>query len=289
MFDCKFSERATLKDKCFIALQYVLPQHLLSRVVGLLASNETPWLKNFLIEKFIRRFNVNMNEAKQKDYRQYHSFNHFFTRELAEGERPICDDGIACPADGQVSQIGRIEHGRIFQAKDQSFSAEELLGGDDDLAELFDDGFFATVYLSPRDYHRVHMPVKGKLLRTLYIPGDLFSVNATTADNVPRLFARNERLVAIFDTEYGEMAVVLVGAMIVAGIETVWAGQVAPRLRKIEVQDFVRAPESVTLDKGEEMGRFKLGSTAIILFRKKAKLQWQAAAGDAVKMGQALA
>jgi phosphatidylserine decarboxylase len=285
----KFSDNATWKNKLFIALQYVVPQHLLSRVVGLLAENETPWLKNFLIEKFIRQFGVNMNEAAQPDYKLYHNFNSFFTRELAAGMRSICAEGIACPADGQISQLGNIEYGRIFQAKGQSYTALELLGGDAELAQQFDDGLFATIYLSPRDYHRVHMPVAGKLLRSIYVPGDLFSVNTTTAENVPRLFSRNERLVAIFETQYGEMAVVLVGAMIVAGIETVWAGQVAPRQRKIDVQDFVAPLNQVTLDKGAEMGRFKLGSTAVVLFRKDSGLQWQAAAGDAVRMGQQLA
>lgn len=285
----QFADNATWKDKLFIALQYVLPQHLLSRAVGMLAENETPWLKNFLIEKFIRHFGVNMNEAAQPDYKLYHNFNSFFTRPLAEGARPISAGGVACPADGQVSQLGKIEYGRIFQAKGQSYSALELLGGDTELAAKFDDGLFATIYLSPRDYHRVHMPAAGKLLRTVYVPGDLYSVNTTTAENVPRLFARNERLVAIFATEYGEMAVVLVGALIVAGIETVWSGQVAPRQRKIEMQDFVTLPDPVQLDKGAEMGRFKLGSTAIVLFRKDCGLQWQAEAGDAVRMGQLLA
>lgn len=285
----QFSEDATWKDKVFVVMQYLLPQHWLSRLVGFLAENKTPWLKNFLIEQFIRRFGVNMNEAAESDYKRYRHFNNFFTRALAEGVRPICDDDVCCPADGQVSQAGVIEHGRIFQAKGHSFTTQELLGGDEQLAALFDGGLFATVYLSPRDYHRVHMPVAGRLLRSIYIPGDLFSVNTTTAENVPNLFARNERLVAIFDTEYGEMAVVLVGAMIVAGIETVWGGQEAPRLRKIETQDFVNAPAPVHLNKGEEMGRFKLGSTAIVLFRKSSNLEWEVKAGDAVKMGQEFA
>ena len=284
-----FSDTATWKDKLFIALQYALPQHLLSRLVGLLAENETPWLKNFLIEKFIRQFGVNMNEAAQPDFKLYHSFNSFFTRELAADARSICVDGVACPADGQISQLGNIEYGRIFQAKGQSYSTLELLGGDEELAQKFDDGLFATIYLSPRDYHRVHMPTAGKLLRSIYVPGDLFSVNGTTAENVPRLFSRNERLIAVFETQYGEMAVVLVGAMIVAGIETVWAGQVAPRLRKIDVQDYTAPLASVALEKGAEMGRFKLGSTAVVLFRKDSGMEWQAASGDAVKMGQLLA
>jgi phosphatidylserine decarboxylase len=285
----QFSEDASFSNKVFVVLQYLLPQHLLSRAVGWLAENETPWLKNFLIEKFIRRFGVNMNEAAESDYKRYQNFNHFFTRALASGVRPICTEGVCCPADGQVSQAGDIKHGRIFQAKGHSFSTAELLGGDEQLAALFDEGLFATVYLSPRDYHRVHMPVAGRLLRSMYIPGDLFSVNTTTAENVPNLFARNERLVAVFETEVGEMVVVLVGAMIVAGIETVWSGQVAPRVRKIEVQDFVNAPEPVYLKKGDEMGRFKLGSTAIVLFRKSSNLKWGIEAGEAVKMGQEFA
>ena len=193
------------------------------------------------------------------------------------------------PSGWSGEPAGSIEHGRIFQAKGQSYSALELLGGDAELAKKFDEGLFATIYLSPRDYHRVHMPAAGKLLRSIYVPGDLFSVNAATAENVPRLFSRNERLVAIFDTQYGEMAIVLVGAMIVAGIETVWAGQVAPRQRKIEAQDFVNGPEAVQLDKGAEMGRFKLGSTAVVLFRKDSGLQWQMQVGQKVRMGELLA
>ena len=284
-----FAENTTPMQKLFIGLQYLLPQHLLSRVVGWLAECDFPWLKNVLIEQFIRQFKVNMNEAAQPDYKQYPTFNSFFTRPLAEGLRPISSDAIACPADGAVSQAGNIEDGRIFQAKGQTYTTLELLGGDAELAAQFNDGLFATIYLSPKDYHRVHMPTDGKLLRSSYIPGDLFSVNAVTAENVPRVFSRNERLVCIFDTPHGEMALVLVGAMIVAGIETVWAGQVAPRQRKIDVQDFVAPLNPVTLDKGAEMGRFKLGSTAVLLFRKDSGLQWQAAAGDAVQMGSLLA
>ncbi|HQQ63396.1 MAG TPA: archaetidylserine decarboxylase [Pseudomonadales bacterium] len=285
----KFSDNATSVEKIFVILQYLVPQHLLSRLVGWFADNEIPWLKNFLIEKFIRQFRVNMNEAAQPDYRLYKSFNAFFTRPLHEGVRPVCEEGVACPADGQVSQLGIIESGRIFQAKGQSYSVAELLGGDYELADKFRDGMFSTIYLSPRDYHRVHMPVAGKLLYTVYVPGDLFSVNKVTAENVPRLFARNERLVAVFATEYGEMAVVLVGAMIVAGIETVWGGQVAPYQKRIQSQDFSQPQAVVVLDKGAELGRFKLGSTAIVLFRKNSGLQWRTIAGQSVRMGQLLA
>ena len=276
-------------QKLFIAVQYLLPQHLLSRWIGRLAASEIPWLKNTFIRWFVRRYNVDMNEAVHTDPTAYPSFNAFFTRALRDGARAIDPgaDAVACPADGAVSQAGRIEGGRILQAKGQWYSALELLGGDAELTAAFDDGAFATIYLSPRDYHRVHMPVAGKLRRTLYLPGDLFSVNQTTADNVPRLFARNERLVCVFDTDCGPLAVILVGAMIVAAIETVWAGQIAPAaLRQIR-NDLPGTP--VELDKGAEMGRFKLGSTVVLLFGKNA-VTWDDAltAGAAVRMGQSI-
>ncbi|MCB1848838.1 MAG: phosphatidylserine decarboxylase, partial [Halieaceae bacterium] len=231
-------------DKIFIFLQHILPQHLLSRWVGWLARLEHPvWLKNWLVHVFIRHFGVNMAEAADPDPTRYPSFNAFFTRPLREGARPLAQADILCPADGAISQLGAIEGGRIFQAKGQSFSAWELLGGDTERAPLFDGGRFATIYLSPRDYHRVHMPLAGRLTASRYIPGDLYSVNQVTAANVPRLFARNERLVCHFDTEVGPMAMVLVGAMIVAGIETVWAGQVAPPPREPVEVDYLSLPE----------------------------------------------
>lgn len=284
-----FADNATPMNRLFIGLQYLLPQHLLSRTVGWLAECEITLVKNFLIEHFIRHFKVNMNEAAQPDYKLYNNFNSFFTRPLVDGLRPIADDAVVCPADGAVSQAGIIESGRIFQAKGQTYTTAELLGGDTDLAAQFEDGLFATIYLSPRDYHRVHMPTAGKLLRSSYIPGDLFSVNNVTADNVPRVFSRNERLVCIFDTPHGDMALILVGALIVAGIETVWSGQVAPRLRTIETTDYTQPPAAVELAKGAEMGRFKLGSTAIVLLPKKSGLQWTISAGEAVRMGEGIA
>lgn len=255
-------------SKLFIASQYLLPHHLLSRAVGKLAASETPWIKNTFIKAFASRYNIDMSLAVNPDLESYPSFNAFFTRALRDGVRPIdtSSDAIVCPADGAVSQAGRIEHGRILQAKGQWYSALELVGGDETLAAQFDDGAFATIYLSPRDYHRVHMPIAGKLRRTIYVPGDLFSVNQTTADNVPRLFARNERLVCIFDTACGPVAVILVGAMIVAAIETVWSGLVAPTAQRKLIDE---APaKTVELDKGAEMGRFKLGSTVVLLFGK---------------------
>lgn len=253
-------------QKLFIASQYLLPHHLLSRTVGKLAASETPWIKNAFIKGFAHRYNIDMSEALDPDLSRYSSFNAFFTRALRDGARPIdtSADSIVSPADGAISQVGRIERGRILQAKGQWYSTLELVGGDEMLAAQFEDGAFATIYLSPRDYHRVHMPIAGKLRRTIYVPGDLFSVNQATAENVPRLFARNERLVCIFDTACGPVAVILVGAMIVAAIETVWSGLVAPTTHRQLRDEISRVP--VEIDKGAEMGRFKLGSTVVLLF-----------------------
>jgi phosphatidylserine decarboxylase len=272
----------------FIAGQYLLPQHLLSRWIGRIAESETPWVKNTFINWFVRRYNVDMSEAENADPLSYRNFNAFFTRALRADARPLATiaNSIVCPADGSVSQAGRIESGRILQAKGQWYSALELIGGDETVAAAFNEGHFATIYLSPRDYHRVHMPVGGKLERMIYVPGDLFSVNQTTADNVPRLFARNERLVCIFSTDCGPVAVILVGAMIVAAIETVWAGQIAPAIAHDKVRNEA-ASAPVQLDKGAEMGRFKLGSTVVLLFGKDA-VTWSEAltAGNTVRMGQ---
>lgn len=251
----------------FIIVQYLLPQHLLSRLAGWLAECRTPWLKNLLIDAFIRRYKVDMSQAEQPDARCYENFNAFFTRPLKPDARPLDPDpgSILCPADGAISEIGRIEAGRILQAKGQHYSLTELVG-DTQLAEAFQGGSFATIYLSPRDYHRVHMPIAGTLTDMLYVPGKLFSVNQTTADNVPALFARNERAVCLFETEAGPMAVILVGAMIVAGIETVWDGQVAPPPRRLTHRRYNQPQQPIQLARGEEMGRFKLGSTVVLLF-----------------------
>ena len=259
----------------FIILQYILPQHLLSRLVGKLAETQIPWLKDLLISRFIAQYNVDMNEAADPDYRNYQNFNAFFTRALKDGARPIATGAqdIACPADGAISQLGQIIDGRIFQAKGQDYSLLQLLGGDREAAALFSGGSFATVYLSPRDYHRVHMPLAGTLQSMTYIPGALFSVNTTTAENVQVLFARNERAVCLFETEAGPMAVILVGALIVAGIETVWDGQIAPPPSGIKTTDYRKGAREIYLEKGAEMGRFKLGSTAIVLFGKD-QVQW---------------
>ena len=275
-------------DTLFIFFQHIVPQHWLSRLTGWLADVRNPvWLKNFVIEQFVKQYEVNMDEAEQPDPTAYANFNDFFTRPLKAGARPIADADIVCPADGAISQLGEIEEGRIFQAKGQYFSTRELLGGDEERAALFQDGQFATIYLSPRDYHRVHMPLAGRLTATSYIPGKLFSVNGVTAENVERLFARNERLVCYFDTELGPMAMILVGAMVVAGIETVWSGQEAPVTKDPVRVDYQKLPEPVSLAKGEEMGRFKLGSTVILLF-PKGSMAWdeQYVAGTATRLGE---
>jgi phosphatidylserine decarboxylase len=277
-------------DRIFIFLQYILPQHLLSRCTGWLAGLRQPaWLKNGLIRLFINHFGVDMAEAENPDPGAYPSFNDFFTRALRDGARPLADADILCPVDGAVSQLGTINGGSIFQAKGRTYSTVELLGGDVARARQFDDGRFVTLYLSPRDYHRVHMPLAGRLTATTYIPGKLFSVNTVTAASVPRLFARNERLVCYFDTAAGPMALVLVGAMIVAGIETVWSGQEAPPPRRIAHRDYLAPPMHVELDRGEEMGRFKLGSTVILLF-PQGSVQWESHYGPlvATRLGEKL-
>jgi phosphatidylserine decarboxylase len=277
-------------DAIFIFLQHVVPQHFLSRCTGWLAELHHPlWLKNWLVGLFVKQFRVDMSEAAEPDHEAYPNFNAFFTRPLKEGARPIAEADIVCPADGAVSELGEIREGLLFQAKGRYFSTEELLGGDEQRAARFSRGRFATIYLSPRDYHRVHMPIGGRLTATTYIPGKLFSVNGTTAGNVDRLFARNERLVCYFDTPAGPMAMILVGAMIVAGIETVWSGQVAPPPKSPLTHDYAELPEPVELDKGQEMGRFKLGSTVILLFPEDA-MEWDEAygAGSPTRLGESL-
>lgn len=261
-----------------------MPQHQLSRIVGKVAASENPVVKNVVIQAFKAKYGIDLSIAKQKNAMKYKSFNEFFTRELRENVRTIDQDekSVVCPADGAISQIGKIENGKVFQAKGQHFSVEQLVA-DPQLAAPFKDGQFATVYLSPKDYHRVHMPFDAKLTETLYVPGELFSVNQTTAENVAGLFARNERMVCLFDTSVGRMAVVLVGAMIVAGIETVATGKVKPSGR-LEIQQ-----HDLDLKKGDELGRFYLGSTAIVLFEHEA-MAWESKfkAQSSVVMGERL-
>ncbi len=278
-------------ERLFIFFQFITPHHMLSRCTAFLADLERPkWLINLAISAFIRIFGVEMDEAEQPDYRRYASFNDFFTRALRNAARPLASADVLCPVDGVISQIGDIQHGSLLQAKGRRFSTLDLLGGDVRRARDFDGGSFATIYLSPRDYHRVHMPLAGALTATTYIPGQLFSVNSVTAGRVEGLFARNERLVCYFDTQAGPLAMVLVGAMIVAGIETVWSGRVAPPPRRPFSLDYRDLPEPVALDKGVEMGRFCLGSTVILLFPAKSvvwRQDW--VAGSATLMGSRLA
>ena len=273
-----------LKKDLFIKAQSLVPQHQLSRVVGKLAESENLLVKTAVIQAFKSKYSIDLSIAQQADALKYKSFNEFFTRALKDGVRVVdnAQDSIVSPADGAISQIGSIDDGEVFQAKGQSFSVEKLIG-DPQLAQPFKHGQFATVYLSPRDYHRVHMPLTGRLTETLYIPGELFSVNQVTAENIPGLFARNERMVCLFDTELGRMAVVLVGAMIVAGIETVVTGKVKPTGR-LELNH-----HDVVLEKGDELGRFYLGSTAIVLFEKD-KMAWESQfkANSVVVMGEKL-
>jgi len=280
-------------EKLFIVIQYIIPQHLLSRLVGILAETKVSWLKNFLIKQFIRAYNVNMGEAIDPTPENYVNFNTFFTRAIKPDVRPITSDKkqLACPVDGAISQLGEIKHGRVFQAKGQDYSLTQLLGSDSTLAQEFMDGQFATIYLSPKDYHRVHMPITGTLREMIYVPGKLFSVNPATTRNVPALFARNERAVCIFDTEIGPMAMILVGAMIVAGIETVWTDTVTPPQRTLKTTRYTEdARQPIVLEKGEEMGRFKLGSTVVLLFGKDA-INWQEKFKEdsPTRLGEALA
>lgn len=280
-----------LADHAFITMQYLLPHHGLSRLVGKLAASKNTWVKSTFIKYFAKKFDIDMSEALHPDLDSYESFNDFFTRALIEGARPIDSDSasIVSPADGAISECGDIVDGRVMQAKGHSYSLHTLLGGKEELTEEFEGGKFATVYLSPRDYHRVHMPTEGVLRKMIYVPGKLFSVNDTTAQHVPELFARNERLVCIFDTPKGPMALVLVGAMIVAAIETVWSGQVCPLGEGILSHDYDENGQSpaVKLAKGDEMGRFKLGSTAIMVFPKGSN-EWidELEHGHVVRMGE---
>ncbi len=273
----------------FVLLQHIAPQHTLSRLAGRLAASERAWLKNALIRRFAATYRVDMTEAA-RGIEEFASFNDFFTRELKPGTRPLADASqhILSPADGAVSQVGLIESGRIFQAKGRHFTAAQLLGGDDAAARRFNGGAFMTIYLSPRDYHRVHMPASGRLQATTYCPGRLFSVNQATAQGVDRLFARNERLACLFDGPDGAFASVMVGAMIVAGIETVWPHRFKDHAREPVCEDF--SGSALDFAAGDEMGRFYLGSTVVLLF-EPGRVAWldQVKAGSPLRMGEAIA
>ncbi|HZJ81147.1 MAG TPA: archaetidylserine decarboxylase [Guyparkeria sp.] len=256
------------QSRLWARVQYLLPHHLISGLVFRATRWRAPWTP-WLIRRFVRAYGVNLDEAAESQASAYPTFNAFFTRALADGARPIegeANDWIS-PVDGRISQIGHIQSGNIFQAKGRAYTAAELLGGDEVLAEQFKDGSFATLYLSPSDYHRVHMPIDGRLREMIHVPGRLFSVSTGTVGMVPRLFARNERLVCLFDTADGPMAMVLVGAINVAAIETVWAGLVTPSPQR-QIGRWRYDEEtglSIRLKRGAEMGRFNMGSTVILL------------------------
>ncbi|GAA0858709.1 archaetidylserine decarboxylase [Aliiglaciecola litoralis] len=276
-----------------IKFQYVLPKHLVSRLVGKLAASEAGGLTTWLIKMFIKQYNVDMSEAKESDPGYYRTFNEFFTRELKEGVRPICEDPnhLAMPVDGTVSQLDDIDYDTIFQAKGHDYSLTTLLGGNPDIAEPFKGGKFSTIYLSPKDYHRIHMPLDGVLTDMIYVPGELFSVNPLTTENVPGLFARNERVVCVFTSPKGKFAIVLVGATIVASIETIWAGTVTPPAGQ-NVQHW-RYPQdsenTISLKKGEEMGLFKLGSTIVACF-EPGMIEFNGqSSGDVTRLGEIFA
>ena len=281
-------ENITLSDYFKTLPQYLLPQHLISRITLRLTRCKTVWFKNALIRWFIRQFMVDMSQALDPVAENYPTFNAFFTRELRPGIRPLVSgaNDIACPVDGAVSQLGSIDDGNVFQAKGRDYSLVELLGGSADRAAPFRNGRFATLYLSPRDYHRMHMPLEGTLREMVYVPGSLFAVNSTTVKVIPRVFARNERVVAIFDTPIGQMAMVLVGAINVGCIETVWHGVVTPPTRP-DITTWLYG--NVNLARGAEMGRFNMGSTVVLLF-EPGVMEWSESlrAGSAIQMGQLL-
>lgn len=278
----------TIKEALTTLPQYVLPHHALSAMMSRLTHAENKTLKNLLISRVIKHYGVNMAEALVQDTDAFKSFNDFFTRELKPGLRPVSSESgaVACPADGVVSQSGLISDGNIFQAKGKSFTALDLLGGSAERAEPFNNGAFTTIYLSPKDYHRLHMPLAGTLTEMVHIPGRLFSVNTSTTNSVPGLFARNERVCCLFDTEAGPMALVLVGAIFVSSIETVWHGVVTPPTLT-SVRNWQYSDSAPTLKIGEEMGRFNMGSTIIVLFGKD-KIGWDSGfkAGGQVRLGE---
>ncbi|MEN9373015.1 MAG: hypothetical protein RIR79_567 [Pseudomonadota bacterium] len=259
-------------NRLSVLSQYLIPKQALTALAGRLARSQAGGLTTSVIQWFVKRYRVNMAEAANPDMASYATFNDFFTRALKSGVRPLRKAPWVCPVDGAISQIGAIQKAQLFQAKGHSYSTTALVGGDAALAAQFDDGHFATIYLSPRDYHRIHMPCDGILRRMIYVPGDLFSVNPTTARGVPNLFARNERVVCVFDTPHGEMVLVLVGATIVGSMATVWHGVVNPPRTGRLWEKIYAGKDAITLRQGDEMGRFLLGSTVVMLFPPSAKL-----------------
>ena len=281
-----------VSDRSAVLLQYLLPKQALTHFAGWVASRERGWVTTEIIRRFVAKYRVNMDEALDSDISVYRTFNEFFTRALKPGARPVAQAALICPVDGAISQFGPIAGDQLFQAKGHHYSTTALVGGDAALAAHYQDGSFATIYLSPRDYHRIHMPCDGRLTRMIYVPGDLFSVNPVTARGVPGLFARNERGVCVFESARGPFVLVLVGATIVGSMATVWHGVVNPPRGKV-VREW-RYPASgqpeVALKQGEEMGRFLLGSTVVMLFPKgplRFNPDW--VPGRAVQLGELMA
>jgi len=276
-------------ERLSVLLQYLLPKQALTELAGFVADWRAGLVTTALIGWFVRRYRVNMAEAAVPDLAAYRTFNEFFTRELKAGVRPLANAALICPVDGAISQFGRIDGRQIFQAKGHSYSSKALVGGNADLARQFDGGYFATIYLSPRDYHRIHMPCDGILRRMIYVPGALFSVNPATARLVPGLFARNERVVCVFETVHGPLVMVLVGATIVGSMATVWHGVVNAR-RTGQISDWCYVDNSKLIRQGQEMGRFLLGSTVVMLFPKSLlefNSVWQP--GLPVRLGESMA
>jgi phosphatidylserine decarboxylase len=273
--------------RAFVWFQHLLPQHALSRLILRATRVRTPWFKNALVRGFLKLYAVDMTEAAQGDPLSFGSFNEFFTRTLRPGARSIAAGpaAIACPVDGTISEAGSIDGERLMQAKGRCYALTELLAAQP-WARDFEGGSFATIYLAPFNYHRVHMPLRGRLKDTVYVPGRLFSVNAATAAHVPQLFARNERVLTLFDTAFGQVAVILVGALNVGSIATVWAGDITPAARRVITR---LPPQEVLLEKGEELGRFNMGSTVILLFQRN-RAQWlgEVRAGTSVRLGQSM-
>ena len=275
-----------MSERLAVLLQYFLPKQVITIFAGKVAGLHGGTFTTRLIKWFVKRYQVNMAEAANPDIASYASFNDFFTRALRSDARPQAAADFICPVDGAISQFGQIENDQLFQAKGHHYSTTALVGGDQNLAAQFQDGSFATLYLSPKDYHRIHMPCDGSLRRMIYVPGDLFSVNPVTARGVPGLFARNERVVCVFDTAYGAFVLTLVGATIVGSMATVWHGLVNPPRTK-KIREWQYEENTMPLKKGEEMGRFLLGSTVVMLFPKNViqfNSQWSPM--QTVRMGE---
>lgn len=273
--------------RLFVALQFVLPHHLLCAVMYRVVRWRAKWWKNLMIRVIGGAYGIDLSDAVRKSPADYESFNDYFTRELEDDARPMPEDStaIACPVDGKVSQMGIIEGSMLMQAKGQYFDVASLLGGQEEWAQPFINGQFATIYLAPYNYHRIHAPISGRLTHSAFVPGRLFSVSPLTVNHVPRIFARNERLVTLWDTEFGSVAMVLVGAIFVSSIQTVWHGEYAAR-RRLEIADFRN--QEIQLNRGQELGRFNMGSTIVMLLPPGAPALKSIVTGENVRLGQAL-